>query len=122
MNPIVPGITSKPALMERTVKAIADHGARFVGCNVMFLEGGTRDHFMRWLAQEFPHMVEGYKGLYAGKYAPSSYRKEVGNVLGMLRTKYGVNGRDEDDDTAESRGKPQPESDARLPRPTIFQF
>ena len=30
--------------------------ARFVGCNVMFLEGGTRDHFMRWLAQEFPHL------------------------------------------------------------------
>ena len=31
MNPIVPGISSKPALLERTVKAIADHGARFVG-------------------------------------------------------------------------------------------
>src|SRR4029077_11842992 len=28
MNPIVPGISSKPALLERTVKAIADHGAR----------------------------------------------------------------------------------------------
>ena len=123
MNPIVPGITSKPALMERTVKAIADHGARFVGCNVMFLEGGTRDHFMRWLDQQFPHMVEGYKGLYAGKYAPSSYRKEVGNVLGMLRRKYGVNGRDEDDDTAESRGKPQPEADAPLPPDQpIFRF
>ena len=123
MNPIVPGITSKPALMERTVKAIADHGARFVGCNVMFLEGGTRDHFMRWLEQQFPHMVEGYKGLYAGKYAPSSYRKEVGNVLGMLRRKYGVNGRDEDDDTAESRGKPQLEGDEPLPPDQpIFQF
>jgi DNA repair photolyase len=123
MNPIVPGITSRPALMERTVKAIADHGARFVGCNVMFLEGGTRDHFMRWLEQQFPHMVEGYKGLYAGKYAPSSYRKEVGNVLGMLRRKYGVNGRDEDNDTAESRGKPQPERDETLPADQpIFQF
>jgi DNA repair photolyase len=123
MNPIVPGITSKPALMERTVKAIADHGARFVGCNVMFLEGGTRDHFMRWLEQQFPHMVEGYKGLYAGKYAPSSYRKEVGSVLRILRSKYGVNGRDEDDDTAESRGRPQPESDPTLPPDQpIFQF
>ena len=62
MNPIVPGITSKPALLERTMKAIADHGARFVGCNVMFLDGGTRDHFMRWLAQEFPELVDGYAG------------------------------------------------------------
>jgi DNA repair photolyase len=123
MNPIVPGITSKPALMERTVRAIADHGARFVGCNVMFLEGGTRDHFMRWLEQQFPHMVEGYNGLYAGKYAPSSYRKEVGNVLRMLRRKYGVDGRDEDTATAESSGKPQRESGATPPPDQpIFQF
>lgn len=98
MNPIVPGITSKPALLERTMKAIADHGARFVSCNVMFLEGGTRDHFMRWLAQEFPHLVEGYTELYTGKYAPSSYRKEVQNIVGALRKKYGVSGRDEEDD------------------------
>jgi DNA repair photolyase len=123
MNPIVPGITSKPALMERTMKAIADHGARFVGCNVMFLEGGTRDHFMRWLGDEFPHMVEGYKTLYAGKYAPSAYRKEVGNVLAMLRTKYGVNSRGDDaGETAEGKGK-APEPAAALPADQpIFQF
>ena len=70
MSPIVPGISSKPALIERTVKAIADHGARFIGCNVMHLEGGTRDHFMRWLGQEYPHLVDGYQQLYAGKYPP----------------------------------------------------
>src|SRR5438093_5232534 len=95
MNPIVPGITSKPALLERTVKAIADHGARFVGCNVMFLEGGTRDHFMKWLAQEFPQLVDGYTELYAGKYAPAAYRKEVGDVMGLLRHKYGLSGHEE---------------------------
>ena len=123
MNPIVPGITSKPALIERTMKAIADHGARFVGCNVMFLEGGTRDHFMRWLAEEFPHLVDGYRGLYAGKYAPASYRKEVRNVVAMLRKKYGVNGRDEEDNTAESRGKEATEPDTELPPDQpIFQF
>lgn len=93
MNPIVPGITSKPALLERTVKAIADHGARFMSCNVMFLEGGTRDHFMQWVAQEFPEMVEGYERLYAGKYAPAPYRKEIQGIVGRLRKKYGVNGR-----------------------------
>ena len=98
MNPIVPGITSKPALLERTVKAIADHGACFVGCNVMFLEGGTKDHFMRWLGQEFPQLVEGYSQLYARKYAPAPYRKEVQSVIGMLRAKYGVNKREQPDE------------------------
>ena len=97
MNPIVPGISSRPALMEQTMKAIADHGARFVGCNVMFLEGGTRDHFTRWLESEHPELVEGYRGLYARKYASSSYRKELHAVFNTLRDKYGLNrrGRDE---------------------------
>ena len=58
MNPIVPGISSKPALLERTVKAIADHGARFIGCNVMYLQDGTRDHFMRWLSHEHADLVD----------------------------------------------------------------
>jgi DNA repair photolyase len=97
MNPIVPGISSKPAILERTVKAIAESGASFVGCNVMFLEGGTRDHFMRWLGDAYPDMVDGYQQLYARKYAPSSYRKEVKRVIGLLRTKYSVNDREPDD-------------------------
>lgn len=125
MNPIVPGITSKPALLERTMKAIADHGARFVGCNVMFLEGGTRDHFMRWLAKEFPNLVEGYNSLYPGKYAPSSYRKEVQNVVGLLRKKYGVNGRDEendDDRNHKSKVKGQIEPESEEPEQVYFTF
>jgi len=124
MNPIVPGITSKPALLERTMKAIADHGARFVGCNVMFLEGGTRDHFMRWLSLEFPHLVEGYQGLYAGKYAPPGYRKEVQNVVGLLRKTYEVNGRDGGDDDAShrSRGKDQIEPASGEPAQTRFDL
>ena len=120
MNPIVPGITSKPALLERTMKAIADHGARFVGCNVMFLEGGTRDHFMRWLEQEFPDLVDAYTGLYACKYAPLPYRKEVQHVVSTLRKKYGVSGRDQDDD---ERSKGHDHNDARSsPDQPIFEF
>jgi len=94
MNPIVPGISSRPALIERTVKAIADHGAQFVGCNVLFLEGGTRDHFMHFLEREFPHLVDGYQQLYAGKYAPKAYRAEVQQVVGLLRARYGLDKRE----------------------------
>jgi DNA repair photolyase len=92
MNPIVPGITSKPALIEQTIRAIADHGAQFVGCNVMFLEEGTRDHFMRWLEQEYPQLVDGYQQLYARKYAPAAYRKEVSGLIAALKQKYGLDG------------------------------
>jgi DNA repair photolyase len=111
MNPIVPGITSRPALIERTIKAIADHGALFVGCNVMFLEGGTRDHFMRWLQQEFPHLMDGYQQLYARKYAPSAYRKEVSALIAAFKTKYGLSS----SSTRQSRSGRQMPQDADLP-------
>ena len=60
--------------MEQTMKAIADHGARFVGCNVMFLEGGTRDHFMRWLDAEHPELVDGYRTSMRESASPHTVR------------------------------------------------
>ena len=57
MAPIVPGFSSSRTKLERTVKAIADHGARFVGCNVMYLQDGTRTHFMKFIEREFPSMA-----------------------------------------------------------------
>jgi hypothetical protein len=55
----------------------------------MYLQDGTRDHFMRWLSQEYPHLVGGYERLYAAKYPPRGYRDEVRNVVGVLKAKYG---------------------------------
>src|SRR5882672_8765732 len=77
MAPIVPGFSSSRQKIERTIKAIADHGARFVGCNVMYLQDGTRDHFMRFIERDFPAMRPRFERLYAKKYPPEAYRKEV---------------------------------------------
>ena len=96
MNPIVPGFSSSRAKIERTVKAIADHGARFVGCNVMFLEDGTRSHFMAFLEREFPSWVPRYEQLYAKKYAPDDYRKQVAGMVRVLQQRYGLNPRERD--------------------------
>jgi DNA repair photolyase len=90
MNPIVPGISSKPALIEATVRAIADHGAQFIGSNVMYLQDGTRDHFMRWLHEHHPGLVDGYTRLYAKKYPPADYRNEVKRVVTAAKTRHGL--------------------------------
>jgi DNA repair photolyase len=90
MNPIVPGFSSSRAKIERTVKAIADHGARFLGCNVMFLEDGTRRHFMTFLEREFPAWVPRYEALYQKKYAPREYRAQVQGIVRALQDRYGL--------------------------------
>jgi DNA repair photolyase len=90
MAPIVPGLTSQPAKLDRTLKAIADSGARSVGAMVMHLEAGTRDHFMGFLRREYPELAERYGHLYAAKYAPPSYVARVQEMVGVLKARYGL--------------------------------
>lgn len=92
MAPLVPGFSTSPAKIEATIKAIADHGARFVGANLLFLDGGTRDHFMRFLEREFPALTAQYQQLYASKYAPKDYAENVKKTVGLLRARYGLTG------------------------------
>ena len=93
MAPVVPGFTTDPAKLEATIKAVADHGAAFMGANVMYLKDGSRDHFMGFLAKEFPHMVDGYNRLYAGAYAKPDYITQVRGMIEMLQDRYEVSRR-----------------------------
>jgi DNA repair photolyase len=88
MAPIVPGITSHPAKLEETIRAIADHGASFVGANVLYLKEGTRVHFMGFLRKNFPELWKKYQRLYTGAYAPKPYAKQVQSIVKLLQAKY----------------------------------
>jgi DNA repair photolyase len=101
MAPIVPGFTSSRLKLERTVKAIADHGARFVGCNVMYLQDGTRTHFMRFIEREFPSMRPRFEKLYVKKYPPQTYCQEVKAMVRVLQDRYGMRHREDADGRAE---------------------
>jgi DNA repair photolyase len=94
MAPIVPGFTSARSKLERTIKAIADHGARFVGCSVMHLQGGTRGHFLNFISREFPAMLPRFERLYAGSYAPAAYREEAQGMVRVLQSRYGLEERE----------------------------
>jgi DNA repair photolyase len=94
MAPVVPGFTSSRSKVERTIKAIADHGARFVGYNVMHLEDGTRDHFLTFIERAFPAMLPNFERLYARKRAPEAYRKEVQAMVRVLQDRYGLSKRE----------------------------
>jgi DNA repair photolyase len=116
MAPIVPGITSSRRKVEDTIKAIADHGARFVGCAVMRLQDGTRDHFMKFIAERFPSMLPGMTRLYARAEAPAAYRNEVQSMIRVLQERYGLRGRDE------NPGRALPTEADRVPEQVAFAF
>jgi DNA repair photolyase len=101
MAPVVPGFTTHPAKLEATIKAIAEHGAAFMGANIMYLKGGTKDHFMGFLAKEFPGMVAGYERLYAGAYASADYVKATQAMIAVIQQRHDVGPRTK---SAEGRG------------------
>jgi DNA repair photolyase len=90
MAPIVPGFTTDRRKLEATVRAIAEHDAAFVGANLLYLKGGTKDHFMGFLRKAFPHLVDGYERLYPGAYAPRDYNTAVRALLQTLQDRYDV--------------------------------
>jgi DNA repair photolyase len=113
MAPIVPGFSSSRSKLERTVKAIAEHGAQFIGCNVMYLQDGTRTHFMEFIAREFPAMRPRFERLYTKKYPPEAYRKEIRAMVRVLQDRYGLGRREFEEKVsgsgAEPDAAPQPE-------------
>jgi DNA repair photolyase len=109
MAPIVPGFSSSRTKLERTVKAIADHGARFVGCNVMYLQDGTRSHFMKFIEREFPSMLPRFERLYVKKYPPNAYRTQVQAMVRTLQQRYGVTKREDARKPPESTAPVEPE-------------
>ena len=93
MAPVVPGFTTQTAKLEATIKACAEHDAAFVGANVLYLKGGTKDHFMGFLRHSFPDMAVSYERLYPGAYASPEYVASVRGLIEMLQEKYVVNRR-----------------------------
>lgn len=93
MAPVVPGFTTHSAKLEATVKACLEHDAAFVGANLLYLKGGTKDHFMGFLRQEFPQMVGRYERLYPGAYASADYAASVHAMVETLQERYQLNKR-----------------------------
>jgi DNA repair photolyase len=88
MAPLVPGITSQRAKLDRTLRTVADSGARFVGTNILHLDGGTRDHFMKFLAQNYPDLLGRYERLYRGKYASPDYANKIQTLVNAIQAVY----------------------------------
>ena len=59
----------------------------------MYLQDGTRAHFMKFIEREFPSMAPRFEKLYAKKYPPDAYRKEVQGMVKVLQARYGLSKR-----------------------------
>ncbi len=122
MAPVVPGFTTQPARLEATIKAIADHGAAFMGANLLYLKGGTKDHFMGFLRQQFPQLVASYNRLYAGAYANTEYIKAVRGMIDVLQQRYDVRRRRSRNDESAPEERPQTDEENAAPEQAALSW
>jgi len=95
LAPIIPGLTDDKESMEAVVAAAREHGASFVGDNVLYLKPGTKEWFMPFLRESYPHLLPQYERFYKGAYAPQTYTEEVRATVEALRERWGLSGRHE---------------------------
>ena len=90
---VVPGITDDPAGLAGVVRAAAQHGARFLSANVLYLKAGTKHHFLEFLTREYPSLVPAYRNTYPGAFAPRRLKEDIQGQVAVLRRHYGLNER-----------------------------
>jgi hypothetical protein len=61
----------------------------------MYLQDGTRSHFMKFVEREFPSMRPRFERLYVRKYPPETYRKEIQAMVRLLQQRHGLMGRED---------------------------
>src|SRR6266850_5622039 len=64
MAPLLPGISDRPELLAEVVRAAREAGATHVWCNLLYLQPGTREHFLEHLARDWPGELDRYLRLY----------------------------------------------------------
>jgi DNA repair photolyase len=90
LAPVLPGLTDSPESIEAVVRAAADHGARFLGSQVVYLMPGTREHFLGFLQAEYPQLHAEYQRLFAGSYAPPPVQQKIQHAVRDLKRTYAL--------------------------------
>jgi DNA repair photolyase len=77
MMPLVPGITTSHEQIHRTIQAIHEAGLPISGTAVTRLDPGVKEHFLEFLAREYPALVSVYEQLYPGTRVEAAMASEV---------------------------------------------
>jgi DNA repair photolyase len=90
MAPLLPGISDRPELLAEVVRAAREAGATHVWCNLLYLQPGTREHFLEHLARDWPEELARYQKLYARPYLDKRDAEPTRAEVAALRAQHGI--------------------------------
>lgn len=108
ISPILPGLTDSPENLRQVVQAAIDHGAQFIGSKVLYLQQGTKAHYLSFLGLEYPRLLAEYRRLYPGPFAPKRFQDQLQMSVSELKESAGY------------QDRPMPES--RRPRQLTLEI
>ena len=93
MAPLLPGITDRREGLEAVVRAAREAGATRLWCNLLYLQPGTREHFLENLARDWPQEAERYARLYRRPYLDRAVSEPVKREVASLARAAGIGDR-----------------------------
>ncbi|MGQ0803913.1 MAG: radical SAM protein [Actinomycetota bacterium] len=79
--PILPGLSDRPDQLDEVVGACVEAGATSITSVLLHLRPGVREHYLGWLAEARPDLMEQHARLYRGSYAPAAERNRVSDLV-----------------------------------------
>ena len=87
--PVLPGLSDSPEQLDAVVKACVDAGARSIAPILLHLRPGVREHYLSWLEEARPELVDDYRGLYPRAYAPAKTQDALAETVRQLVERHG---------------------------------
>jgi DNA repair photolyase len=79
--PILPGLSDGREQLDEVVRACVDAGAPSISPVLLHLRPGVKEHYLGWLADAYPGLLERHQRLYPGSYAPARERERVTQLV-----------------------------------------
>jgi DNA repair photolyase len=90
--PILPGLSDGPEQLDDVVRACVDAGAPSISPVLLHLRPGVKEHYLGWLADSHPELLERHQQLYPGSYAPARERDRITQLVRDLVTHHRIAG------------------------------
>ena len=87
--PVLPGISDRPEQLEAVVRACVEAGARSISPILLHLRPGVREHYLSWLSEARPDLVEHYRAAYPRSYAPAGTQDRLSETVRQLVERHG---------------------------------
>lgn len=79
--PILPGLSDRREQLEGVVRACVEAGAPSISPVLLHLRPGVKEHYLGWLSDAHPELLEQHQRLYQGSYAPARERDRVTQLV-----------------------------------------